>query len=40
LLSELSRHGCTLAEDTLLEMWETDLELNAQGLIVWLDSTV
>ena len=40
LLSELRQHGCLLADATLLELWKTDLELNAQGLEVWLDSTV
>jgi glyoxylase-like metal-dependent hydrolase (beta-lactamase superfamily II) len=33
-----SKHGCRLPEETLLEIWATDLELNAQGLAVWLDS--
>lgn len=39
LLGELRGHGCTLSDDTLLELWETDLELNAQGLVLWLDSS-
>lgn len=38
LLSEVRAFGCRLPEPTLLEIWETDLELNAQGLEVWLDS--
>lgn len=38
LLAELRAHGCTLGDDELLAIWETDLELNAQGLGVWLDS--
>lgn len=38
LLAELRRHGCRLTDSTLLELWDTDLELNAQGLGVWLDS--
>lgn len=38
LLAELTRHGCRLAQDQLLEIWETDLGLNAQGIEVWLDS--
>ena len=38
LLSEIRAHGCTLAEPALLELWETDLELNTQGLTLWLDS--
>lgn len=37
LLSEIRAHGCQLPEKSLLEIWETDLELNAQGLAVWLD---
>lgn len=38
LLDEARAHGCTLPEVTLLEIWETDLELNAQGLAIWMDS--
>jgi glyoxylase-like metal-dependent hydrolase (beta-lactamase superfamily II) len=38
LLQCIRRHGCLLSEQTLLEIWETDLELNAQGLCVWLDT--
>jgi glyoxylase-like metal-dependent hydrolase (beta-lactamase superfamily II) len=38
LLSEIRNHGCLLAEKTLLEIWETDIELNAQGLGIWLDT--
>jgi len=38
LLAEIRAHGCLLSEQTLLDIWETDLELNAQGLAVWLDS--
>jgi glyoxylase-like metal-dependent hydrolase (beta-lactamase superfamily II) len=38
LLSELRDHGCLLPENTLLGIWETDIELNAQGLVLWLDS--
>ncbi|MEN9478943.1 MAG: hypothetical protein RLZZ298_338 [Pseudomonadota bacterium] len=38
LLAELKAHGCTLAEAVVLDIWATDLELNAQGLAVWLDS--
>jgi glyoxylase-like metal-dependent hydrolase (beta-lactamase superfamily II) len=36
-LGELSDHGCTLDEARCLEILETDLELNTQGLEVWLD---
>lgn len=38
LLGEIHAHGCELPEADLLAIWETDLELNAQGLGVWLDS--
>lgn len=38
LLAEVRQHGCTLPEAEILALWETDLELNAQGLVVWLDS--
>ena len=38
LLSELSAHGCSLPAEHALDIWETDLELNSQGLEVWLDS--
>ena len=37
LLAEVRAHGCTLPDDTLKALWETDLELNAQGLGIWLD---
>lgn len=38
LLAEIREHGCQLFDSALLDIWETDLELNAQGLCVWLDS--
>lgn len=38
LLDELRAHGCTLTDDTILSLLATDLELNSQGLEVWLDS--
>lgn len=38
LLAEIREHGCQLSDSALLDIWETDLELNAQGLCVWLDS--
>lgn len=38
LLAELSAFGCDWPEDRLLEFWENDLELNAQGVGVWLDT--
>ncbi|MGB4466875.1 MAG: MBL fold metallo-hydrolase [Azovibrio sp.] len=37
LRDEAKNFGCLLDERTLLELWETDLELNAQGLGIWLD---
>lgn len=37
LLGALRQHGCQLPTQTLLDIWATDLELNAQGLGVWLD---
>lgn len=37
LFDELQAHGCPLPSGRILELWETDLELNAQGLEVWLD---
>lgn len=38
LLAEIRQHGCQLPEAALLDIWATDIELNAQGLAVWLDS--
>ena len=38
LLAEIHKHGCQLPDSELLDIWETDLELNAQGLGIWLDS--
>lgn len=38
LFQQIRAHGCRLSDDVLLEVWETDLELNAQGLGVWLDA--
>lgn len=37
LLGELKAHGCPLPAADVLEIWATDLDLNAQGLEVWLD---
>lgn len=37
LLDEAKAHGCKLTEEELLRIWATDLDLNAQGLVVWLD---
>jgi len=38
LLREVRDYGCTLPEQVVRDLWETDLELNSQGLEVWLDS--
>jgi glyoxylase-like metal-dependent hydrolase (beta-lactamase superfamily II) len=37
LLEDLARHGAPIAPDEALRVFEGDLELNAQGLGVWLD---
>ncbi|WP_295540762.1 hypothetical protein [uncultured Thiohalocapsa sp.] len=36
LLDEARVHGCTLEETRMGELLAVDLELNAQGLEVWL----
>ena len=36
-IAELRRHGSVREEETLYEVLATDIELNAQGLGVWLD---
>jgi glyoxylase-like metal-dependent hydrolase (beta-lactamase superfamily II) len=36
-LALLREHGCTLSEARIDELLETDLDLNAQGLVVWLE---
>lgn len=38
VLSEIRNHNCKLSDKKLLEIWETDIELNTQGMEVWLDS--
>ncbi len=38
LLAELRTHGCPLPEERILEIWGTDIDLDVQGLEVWLDS--
>jgi glyoxylase-like metal-dependent hydrolase (beta-lactamase superfamily II) len=38
LLGEIREHGCNLSDDALDDIWKGDLELNAQGLAIWLDS--
>jgi hypothetical protein len=36
LLEEIRAHGCMLSDEVLLDIWETNLELNTQGLCYWL----
>jgi glyoxylase-like metal-dependent hydrolase (beta-lactamase superfamily II) len=36
-LDSLAAHGCTLAPDRVAELLAMDLELNAQGMAIWLD---
>ncbi|MCM2289755.1 MAG: MBL fold metallo-hydrolase [Sulfuritalea sp.] len=38
LLDEAHRHGCQLSDETILDIWHLDLELNAQGLAYWLEA--
>lgn len=38
LLGQLSAHGCRLPRGEILQLLAGDIELNAQGLGVWLDS--
>lgn len=36
-LGRLRAHGCALPDATVLDLLEMDIELNAQGLAIWLD---
>ena len=36
-LDDLARHGCTMDEAAVRELLALDIELNAQGIAVWLD---
>lgn len=36
-LASLRQHGCTLPDDTLARQLALDIELNAQGMGIWLD---
>jgi len=36
-LRRVHEHGCTLTDDETLALLASDIELNAQGLAVWLD---
>lgn len=38
LIDEVRQFGCRLPTDEILDIFATDLDLNAQGLDVWLDS--
>ena len=33
----LAAHGCTMPRDAIAQLLAMDLELNAQGLAIWLD---
>jgi hypothetical protein len=33
----LQAHGCTFSREKIAELLSIDLELNAQGMAVWLD---
>ncbi|MCF8199739.1 MAG: MBL fold metallo-hydrolase [Sulfuritalea sp.] len=36
LLDAAHQHGCLMSDEEILEIWRTDLDLNAQGLAFWL----
>jgi glyoxylase-like metal-dependent hydrolase (beta-lactamase superfamily II) len=38
LVNEAKHFGCAMGPAEVLKLWETDIELNAQGLDVWLDT--
>lgn len=38
LVNEAERFGCRLGPAQVLALWESDIELNAQGLDIWLDT--
>lgn len=38
LLAEARRHGVTLGDDEIRALLEMDIDLNAQGLAIWLDA--
>ena len=40
LLGNLQAHGSRLTQEDLLELLAVDVELNAQGLEIWLDKTI
>ncbi len=39
LMQKLATHGCTLPTAEIASLLQTDIELNAQGLAIWLDHT-
>jgi glyoxylase-like metal-dependent hydrolase (beta-lactamase superfamily II) len=39
LLDEAARYGWKLPREAMVDVWKADLELNAQGLEVWLDTS-
>ncbi|HNO75751.1 MAG TPA: MBL fold metallo-hydrolase [Nitrosomonas mobilis] len=39
LSQKLATHGCTLPATAIASLLQTDIELNAQGLAIWLDHT-
>lgn len=39
LVSEAERFGCRLPPAEILKLWESDIELNAQGLDIWLTAS-
>lgn len=39
LVNEAERFACRLGPAEVLKLWENDIELNAQGLDVWLDAS-
>ena len=39
LLNEVKSFGCAMAPGDVLRLLETDIELNAQGLDVWLETS-
>lgn len=38
VLERARRFGSTLSDETIIDIWASDIDLDAQGLIVWLDS--
>lgn len=40
LLARVRNHGCRLPEPVLLDLLEMDMEINAQGLAVWIDNAM